>query len=54
MNIIPGYWDPQQLCFIEEPEAINLLELQVVRASSSCDSATADEAAGAAGTVTKS
>jgi len=31
MKIIPTYWDPRQLRFIEEPEAKDLLELQVVR-----------------------
>ena len=49
MKVIPGYWDPQQLCFIEEPEAVNLLELQVVAASGSRSggTATGDEAAAA-------
>ena len=49
MKVIPGYWDPRQLCFIEEPEAVNLLELQVVAASGSRSggTATGDEAAAA-------
>ena len=55
MKVIPGYWDPRQLCFIEEPEAVNLLELQVVRASraGSYDSATAGEAVSAGGKAKK-
>ena len=27
MLLIPGYWDPQAHCFIEDPEEIDELEL---------------------------
>ena len=55
MRIIPGYWDPRQLCFIEEPEAVDLLELSVIRASrtGSYDGATAGEAAASGGKTKK-
>ena len=50
MKIIPGYWDPRQLRFIEEPEAVDLLELQVVRTLKvSGASEQGDEAEAAAG-----
>jgi hypothetical protein len=50
MKIIPGYWDPRELRFIEEPEAVDLLELQVVRTLKDSDaSAKGDEASAPAG-----
>jgi hypothetical protein len=32
MNIIPGYWDPFEMCFIEEPE-VDILQLIVERSA---------------------
>jgi hypothetical protein len=28
MQIIPGYWDPRNLCFIEEPEELEIDQLE--------------------------
>jgi hypothetical protein len=47
MNIIPGYWDPKELRFIEEPEALDILRLRVVNASNG-ESSRDDAAAGTA------
>ena len=33
MDIIPGYWDPKNLCFIEDKLELNQLELCTVGAS---------------------
>ena len=47
MNIIPGYWDPREMRFIEEPEAVEILRLQVVAVPSdgSCSDAEAADIA---------
>ena len=60
MQIIPGYWDPRNLCFIEEPE-LNQLEFcslgKVSRAKQksdvSCASASVSETSDAFGKTKK-
>ena len=46
MKIIPGYWDPRELRFIEEPE-VDILKLEV------CAQRASGAASGGEGTVSK-
>ena len=62
MILIPGYWDPQAVCFIEDPEGIDELELCTLGAArdeaardprKSHAGASSDEGVGTAGASDK-